>query len=150
MTEQTPTFVPRSTTFREIEHGHTFMPKFDQDGLIPAIVTDAVSGEVLMFAWMNAEALARSIDTRQAWFWSRSRKSFWRKGEDSGNTLDIVELRTDCDQDVILIRATLAGTGVACHTGARSCFYRSIALGPAGTAPPRSVALTTAPALPKP
>lgn len=152
MTDQTAIFAPRAGVPREIEHGHKFMPKFDHDGLIPAIVTDAATGEVLMFAWMNAEALARSIDTRQAWFWSRSRQAYWRKGEESGNTLEIVEMRTDCDQDVVLIRATLAGAGVACHTGARSCFYRSVALGPEHGAPsmPREIALTEVSATPKP
>lgn len=155
MSDHPPIFGPRGTVVSDIERGHRFMPKFDADGLIPAIVTDAASGEVLMFAWMNAEALARSIDTRQAWFWSRSRKTFWRKGEESGNTLAIVEMRTDCDQDVVLIRATMAGDGVACHTGARSCFYRSVALGsaehggPAG-ASTRNIALSDAPAPPKP
>lgn len=152
MTDQPSIFAPRSAATRDIEHGHAFMPKFDRDGLIPAIVTDAASGEVLMFAWMNAEALARSIETRQAWFWSRSRKAFWRKGEDSGNTLEIVEMRVDCDQDVVLIRANLAGAGVACHTGARSCFYRSLALGPVrqdGATIPRNVTLSTISAPPK-
>lgn len=153
MSDQAPIFAQRPSTVRDIEHGRIFMPKFDKDGLIPAIVTDARSGEVLMFAWMNAEALARSIDTRQAWFWSRSRQSFWRKGEESGNTLEIVEMRTDCDQDVILIRANLAGAGVACHTGARSCFYRTLALGPhprSAQAAPLAVALADASAPPKP
>lgn len=162
MSDQSPIFGIRSAAVSDVEHGHRFMPKFNQEGLIPAIVTDAVSGDVLMFAWMNAEALARSIDTRQAWFWSRSRKAFWRKGEDSGNTLAIVEMRTDCDQDVVLIRATLAGAGVACHTGARSCFYRTISLGTGASdsdnaatavAPsggnPRDIALVDAPAVPK-
>ena len=130
MSQPTP-FGPRPSSTAEIEQGARFVPKFDADGLIPAIVTDARSGEVLMFAWMNAEALARSIATREAWFWSRSRKGFWRKGEESGNTLAIIEMRTDCDQDVVWIRAEIAGHGAACHTGARSCFYRAVALGPA-------------------
>lgn len=147
MTSSGAPFGPRSTATSDIEHGHAFMPKFDADGLIPAIVTDAASGEVLMFAWMNAEALARSIDSREAWFWSRSRRAFWRKGEDSGNTLTIVEMRTDCDQDVVWLRVAVGGKGVDCHTGARSCFYRTLALGAeAGTAggAPRTVALTDA------
>jgi phosphoribosyl-AMP cyclohydrolase len=113
----------------EIERGLTFEPLFDADGLIPAIVTDAASGEVLMFAWMNAEALARTLETRVGHFWSRSRGRLWRKGEESGNVLHIAEVLTDCDQDVLWLKATIAGRGVACHTGARSCFYRSVPLG---------------------
>ena len=143
MSDAPPVFAPRSAANADVEQGLRFMPKFDADGLIPAIVTDARSGEVLMFAWMNAESLARSIDTGQAWFWSRSRKSFWRKGEDSGNTLAIVEMRTDCDQDVLWLKVEIAGRGVACHTGARSCFYRSVPLGTAAgdSAPPRDIPL---------
>lgn len=116
---------PRGTT-AEIEHGTTFMPKFDTDGLIPAIVTDAGTGEVLMFAWMNAAALSLTQATRVAHFWTRSRGRIWKKGEESGNLLDVVELRTDCDQDVMLLRVTVRGASVACHTGARSCFYRRV------------------------
>ena len=86
-----------------------FQPKFDADGLIPAIVSDAASGAVLMFAWMNAEALALTIETRAAHFWSRSKKRLWRKGEESGNTLDVVEMRVDCDQDAILIKVKVQG-----------------------------------------
>lgn len=122
-------FGTRASTTAELEHGHRFTPRFDADGLIPAIVSDARSGEVLMFAWMNAEALLRSIETREAWFWSRSRQAFWRKGEDSGNTLSVVEMRTDCDQDVVWITAEVGGQGAVCHTGARSCFYRAVTLG---------------------
>ncbi len=132
MTRPVTAFAPRPGSAAAIEQGDSFTPRFDADGLIPAIVTDAGTGEVLMFAWMNAEALARSIDTREAWFWSRSRKRFWRKGEESGNTLSIVDMRTDCDQDVVLLRVAIAGDGVACHTGARSCFYRRLALGSGG------------------
>jgi phosphoribosyl-AMP cyclohydrolase len=112
-----------------VETGTVLMPKFDRDGLITAIVVDAASGEVLMVAHMNAEALARTIETGEAWFWSRSRSRFWRKGEESGNTLKVAELRVDCDQDAILVKATIAGDGVACHQGYRSCFYRSVPLG---------------------
>ncbi|NJO34729.1 MAG: phosphoribosyl-AMP cyclohydrolase [Rhodospirillales bacterium] len=121
-------FAERGTT-EDIEHGLTFQPKFDAGGLIPAIVTDAVSGSVLMFAWMNAEALALTIETRVGHFWSRSRSLLWRKGEDSGNVLDVAEILTDCDQDVVWLKVRVQGTGVACHTGARSCFYRSLPLG---------------------
>jgi phosphoribosyl-AMP cyclohydrolase len=113
----------------EVETSLRFQPKFDADGLIPAIVTDAASGEVLMFAWMNAQALAATLETRMAHFWSRSRGKLWKKGEDSGNTLTVVEARVDCDQDVLWLKVTVAGAGVACHTGARSCFYRALSLG---------------------
>lgn len=115
-----------------IEQGSEFQPKFDADGLIPAIVTDARSGEVLMFAWMNSEALALTLATRKAHFWTRSRKKLWLKGEESGNVLLVEELRTDCDQDVVWLRVGVEGNGVACHTGARSCFYRSVELGEPG------------------
>ena len=120
-------FAPRGTT-EQIEHGNAFQPKFDADGLIPAIVTDADSGDVLMFAWMNAEALALTLETGQAHFWTRSRNRIWKKGEESGNLLDVVEIRTDCDQDVVWLKVTVAGDGVACQTGERSCFYRAISL----------------------
>ena len=118
----------------EIEAGLVFQPKFDADGLIPAIVTDAETGEVLMFAWMNAEALALTVETKIGHFWSRSRRALWKKGAESGNVLNVVEMRTDCDQDVISLRVTVTGDGVACHTGRRSCFYRSVPLGAAPSA----------------
>jgi phosphoribosyl-AMP cyclohydrolase len=113
----------------EVEGGLVFQPKFDADGLMPAIVTDAASGEVLMLAWMNAEALALTLETRVGYFWSRSRHKLWKKGEESGNLLEVREVRTDCDQDVVWLKAAVAGAGVACHTGARSCFYRTVPLG---------------------
>ncbi len=113
----------------EVERGLAFQPAFDADGLIPAIVTDARSGEVLMFAWMNREALALTLETRVGHFWSRSRRRLWRKGEASGNVLEVAEVLADCDQDVVWLKVTIAGQGVACHTGARSCFYRSVPLG---------------------
>ena len=122
------TFAQRGST-EEIEQGLLFQPKFDADGLIPAIVTDTGSGEVLMFAWMNAEALALTLGSGVAHFWSRSRQSLWRKGEESGNTLRVTEARTDCDQDVIWLQAEAQGAGSACHTGARSCFYRAVPIG---------------------
>jgi phosphoribosyl-AMP cyclohydrolase len=124
----TTLFAPRGTP-AEIETGTLFQPRFDADGLIPAIVTDATSGEVLMFAWMNAEALSLTLQTQLAHFWSRSRGKLWKKGEESGNLLRVVEVRTDCDQDVLWLRATVEGDGRACHTGARSCFYRTLPLG---------------------
>ena len=116
-------------TIEEIESGSAFAPKFDAHGLIPVIVTDAASGEVEMFAWMNADALSRTIATRQATYWSRSRKALWRKGEESGNEQTVVEIRTDCDQDVILLKVGTGGAGMNCHTGHRSCFYRVLQTG---------------------
>ena len=118
-------FAPRGSD-REIETGTQFSPKFDEHGLISCIVTDAGDGEVLMFAHMNEEALARTVETGDAWFWSRSRRELWRKGESSGNTLAVQEMRVDCDQDAILLKVRISGNGVACHTGARSCFYRRL------------------------
>jgi len=111
-----------------LEQGAAFTPKFDGDGLIPAIVTADADGTVLMFAFMNAEALATTIATGEAHFWSRSRGRLWKKGEESGNTLAVVEMRTDCDQDVVWLRVKVGGDGIACHTGAASCFYRRIPL----------------------
>lgn len=105
-----------------------FIPKFDENGLISAVVTHYSTGEVLMLAWMNEEALYKSIKTGIAYFWSRSRKRLWKKGEESGNLLEIHEMRIDCDQDSVWIKANVLGAGIACHTGARTCFYRRIPL----------------------
>ena len=112
-----------------VETGAALQPRFDRDGLIVAIASDADTGEVLMVAHMDATALARTIATRQAWFFSRSRNRLWKKGEESGNTLAVVEMRVDCDQDAILLKVRVAGDAVACHIGYRSCFYRTIPLG---------------------
>ncbi len=121
-------FAPRGN-HDAIELGTGFAPKFDSDGLITAVATDAGTGEVLMVAHMNEEALARTIATGSAWFFSRSRQRLWMKGEESGNTLAVREMRVDCDQDVILLRVEMAGDAVACHQGYRSCFYRTVPLG---------------------
>jgi len=123
-----PIFAPRGSE-HDVERGAALSPKFDADGLITAIAIDADRGDVLMVAHMNAEALARTIETREGWFFSRSRRRLWRKGEESGNTLSVAEVRIDCDQDAVLIKVHIAGDGVACHTGYRSCFYRSVPLG---------------------
>ena len=131
MTQSTFPFAPRGTP-SEIERGHQFQPKFDASGLIPAIVTDATTGDVLMFAWMNAEALSLTIEQRVAHFYSRSRAKLWKKGEESGNFLRVAEMRTDCDQDVVSLKVHIDGAGAACHTGSRSCFYRSVPLGARG------------------
>lgn len=101
-----------------------FLPRFDAAGLVTAIVTDADSHILLMVAHMNEEAIAKTRETGQAHFWSRSRASLWRKGETSGNGLTLVEMRVDCDQDALLLRVKPAGP--ACHTGRRSCFYRRV------------------------
>jgi phosphoribosyl-AMP cyclohydrolase (EC 3.5.4.19) len=122
-TSKTIAFAERGSK-AQLESGLTFAPKFDADGLIPAIVTDTATGEVLMFAFMNAEALSLSIETGIAHFWSRSRAALGKKGAESGNFLNIVEMRADCDQDVVWLRVTVEGDGLACHTGRRSCFYR--------------------------
>ena len=121
----------------ELESGTNFTPRFDANGLIPAVVTEAGSGEVLMFAYMNAEALALTLETGEAHFWSRSRRALWLKGETSGNRLRVVEMRTDCDQDIVLVKVTIGGDAVACHTGRKSCFYRRIEPGDAAGAPAR-------------
>ena len=109
-----------------IEETTRFAPRFGPDGLIAAIVADAASNEVLMFAWMNQEALALTLETGEAHFWSRSRQRLWRKGETSGEVFAVVEVLTDCDQDALLLRAEARGRGAACHTGRRSCFYRAL------------------------
>lgn len=105
--------------------------KWDERGLIPAIMQDAETGQVLMFAYMNPESLRLSLDRGEVWLWSRSRGSLWHKGETSGNTQRIEEIRVDCDADVLLVRVHPAGP--ACHTGARSCFYRTLSQKRAGT-----------------
>ena len=124
----TSSFAARGST-ADIESGLLFQPKFDADGLIPAIVTDTnAPGHVLMFAWMNADSLALTIDTGIAHFWTRSRKKIWKKGEESGNLLIVKTLRTDCDQDALWLSVETQGAGVACHTGSPSCFYRTVPL----------------------
>ncbi|MFA5951293.1 MAG: phosphoribosyl-AMP cyclohydrolase [Hyphomicrobium sp.] len=125
MQQPAPPSPPRRSA-ADIERGLAFQPKLDADGLIAAIVTDATSGEVLMFAFMNAEAVRLTFETGMAHFWSRSRGRLWKKGEESGNLLSVVEARVDCDQDAIWLRVSVQGEGVACHTGAASCFYRRV------------------------
>ncbi len=104
--------------------GLTFNPKYDDHGLITAVVTDVASGDVLMVAHMNAQALALTVETGLAHFWSRSRKSLWKKGETSGHMLEVRDIRIDCDQDAVWVKAVPAGP--TCHTGARSCFFRRV------------------------
>lgn len=100
----------------------TMRPKWNSDGLIPAIAQDSLTGEVLMMAWMNEESLALTLETKQAIYWSRSRQALWRKGESSGNVQTVVDARLDCDGDTLLLRVDQAGAG-ACHTGRRTCFF---------------------------
>ncbi len=113
------------------EEGLAFTPKFDADGLVTAVVTDAANGDVLMVAHMNEEALAKTIATGEAWYYSRSRQKLWKKGESSGHIQRIIEMRVDCDQDAVWLRVEQKGPG-ACHTGRRSCFYRAVPLGQIG------------------
>ena len=113
-----------STSSVEREEGLAFQPKFDASGLVTVVVTDAATGDVLMVAHMNDEALRKTVATGEAWYFSRSRNALWRKGETSGQTQRVVEMRTDCDQDAIWLR--VEQVGAACHTGRHSCFYRKI------------------------
>ena len=120
------TFPPRTTT-AEIELGATLQPKFGTDGLIPCITQDATTGQVLMFAFMNAESLTHTLKTKKATYWSRSRNKIWVKGEESGNVQWVKDVFTDCDQDVLLIKVEQAGSANAsCHNGYKSCFYRKL------------------------
>lgn len=112
----------------EVEEGRLLAPKFDQDGLIPAVTTDADSGELLMLGYMNAEALEKTIETGEAYYWSRSRECLWHKGATSGLIQKIVELRIDDDQDAVWLRVNVVGDA-SCHVGYRSCFYRAIETG---------------------
>ena len=120
-----------SADIHDREEGLAFQPKFDASGLVTCVATDAATGEVLMVAQMNDEALRRTIESGDAWYFSRSRNALWRKGETSGHVQRVVEMRMDCDQDAIWIR--VEQTGAACHTGRRSCFYRAVTAGESGT-----------------
>lgn len=106
---------------------NAFTPKFDDNGLLTAVVTDAQSGEILMLAHMNAEAIAATVETGRAHFWSRSRQKLWMKGETSGHILEVEDIRVDCDQDALWLKARPQGP--ACHTGQRSCFFRRLEAG---------------------
>jgi phosphoribosyl-AMP cyclohydrolase len=115
-----------------LEEGLALTPKFGLDGLVTCVTTDAGTGEVLMVAHMDAQALARTVATGEAWYYSRSRRALWRKGESSGHVQRVIEMRVDCDQDAVWIKVEQAGPG-ACHTGRRSCFYRSVPVGNGAT-----------------
>ena len=125
---QKPLF-PTAPDTRALEQGSELAPGFDANGLIAAVAQHAETGEVLMLAWMNAEALAQTLATQEAHYFSRARQSLWRKGETSGQVQKVVELRIDCDQDAVLLKVLPQGDGGACHTGARSCFYRVVEAG---------------------
>lgn len=121
-------FAPRRTV-EQVEEGAELAPKFDEHGLLPAVTTDFTSGELLMVGYMNAEALAKTIETGEAHYWSRSRQVLWHKGATSGLTQKVRELMIDDDQDCVWLRVDVAGGGASCHVGYRSCFYRRIPTG---------------------
>ena len=110
----------------DLEEGAAFTPRFSADGLVTCVAVEADSGEVLMLAHMNAEAIEKTLATGVMHYWSRSRQRLWRKGDTSGQVQRLEELRVDCDQDALLARVTVGGDGGACHTGRRSCFYRRL------------------------
>ncbi len=112
------------THSHDVEEGLSFQPKFDASGLVTCVATDAGNGDVLMVAHMNDEALRKTVATGEAWYYSRSRRKLWKKGESSGHVQRVVEMRMDCDQDAVWIKVEQAGA--ACHTGRRSCFYRAV------------------------
>lgn len=122
----TLTFAEPSSDKAVLEEGAAFSPKFDANGLVTAVVQDARDGVILMLAHMNAEALALTIETGIAHYWSRSRGKIWKKGESSGNLQTVTEMLTDCDQDAVLLKVEVAGHDATCHTGRRSCFYRAV------------------------
>jgi phosphoribosyl-AMP cyclohydrolase len=123
--------VSTSASTNDREEGLAFQPKFDASGLLTCVATDAATGDVLMVAHMNAEALSKTIASGEAWYFSRSRNALWRKGESSGHTQRVIEMRMDCDQDAIWIR--VEQQGAACHTGRQSCFYRAVTPGDGDT-----------------
>ena len=120
------TFPPPPADKTLLEEGCVFAPKFDAHGLIVCVTVEASSGEVLMLAYMNDLALEKTLESGVAHYWSRSREKLWRKGDTSGQVQTVVDIRTDCDQDALLLRVNAGGDGKACHTGRKSCFYRKI------------------------
>jgi phosphoribosyl-AMP cyclohydrolase len=131
------TEIPKNSD--DVEEGVVLRPRFDAAGLITCVTTDAATGELLMVAHMNEEALQKTVATGEAWYFSRSRKALWRKGETSGHVQRVADIRIDCDQDAVWLRVEQTG-GAACHTGRRSCFYRAIVPGQAGGAELKFVA----------
>jgi phosphoribosyl-AMP cyclohydrolase len=136
------TTTPPPATIHDVEEGLKLLPKFDASGLVTCVATDAATGEVLMVAHMNDEALRKTIASGEAWYFSRSRAALWRKGESSGHVQRVVEMRVDCDQDAIWIRVEQAGA--ACHTGRHSCFYRAVATGKGNTGEDAELSLVDA------
>jgi phosphoribosyl-AMP cyclohydrolase len=128
-------FAPRKSV-EQVEEGTELAPKFDADGLIPAVTTDFESGELLMHAFMNAEALKKTIETGEAHYFSRSRQAVWHKGGTSGLIQSVRELLIDDDQDCVWLRVDVAGSGASCHVGYRSCFYRKVTIGEDGVSAP--------------
>ncbi|NWO06245.1 MAG: phosphoribosyl-AMP cyclohydrolase [Alteromonadaceae bacterium] len=129
-TPETVSFAPR-TSIEQVEEQTELAPKFDTDGLITCVTTDADSGEVLMLGYMNIEALKKTIVTGEAHYWSRSREVLWHKGATSGLVQQVTEMRIDDDQDAVWLRVKVAGSGASCHVGYRSCFYRQVPVGAA-------------------
>lgn len=121
-------FEQPSADKQALEEGAVFTPRFDAAGLVTVVVTDAADGVLLMVAHMNAQALSLTLETGVAHYWSRSRNALWKKGETSGNLQHVVEMRTDCDQDAVWLRVNVSGHDATCHTGRRSCFYRTVRL----------------------
>jgi phosphoribosyl-AMP cyclohydrolase len=115
---------PTAPDVDALENGATLAPRFDANGLIAAVLQHAVTGEVMMVGWMNAEALRLTLDDGEVWFFSRARNQLWRKGETSGQVQTVVDILVDCDQDVVLVKVDPQGDGGVCHTGHRACFYR--------------------------
>ena len=119
----------KRNSVEQVEEGTTFSPKFDKDGLIPVVTTEADTGTLLMVGFMNEEALGLTIETKEAHYWSRSRKILWKKGQTSGLIQRVEELKVDDDQDALWLRVKVGGSGASCHVGYHSCFYRSLPLG---------------------
>ena len=117
---------PTAPSTEDLERGTTLAPRFDSNGLVAAVAQHAETGEVLMLAWMNAQALQLTLDTGEAHYFSRSRNALWKKGETSGQMQKVVQVRVDCDQDAVLLKVLPQGDGGACHVGFRSCFYRVV------------------------
>lgn len=128
------TFYARESV-EQVEEGAQLAPKFDQNGVIPVVTTDISSGELLMHAYMNEEALRMTIQTGEAYYWSRSRECLWHKGATSGLVQHIQDMRIDDDQDCIWLQVSVGGSGASCHVGYRSCFYRSVPFGTAAGRP---------------
>lgn len=135
---QKPEFAPRLTV-EQVEEGHDLAPKFDASGLMPVVTTDVHTGDVLMVGYMNNEAFARTIETGEAHYFSRSRQAIWHKGATSGLVQKVVELRIDDDQDSVWLKVDVAGSGASCHVGYMSCFYREV---PTGVSDFKSIRLT--------